>query len=462
MGEFIVVGGGVTGLAAAWELVTAGHMVSVLESGDRFGGKVQTSEVAGYAIEQGPDSVVSYRPAALDLARELGMAAEIVAVQEPRSVQLRVGGTMRPMPASMGLVLPTKLRPFLTTRVLDWPAKLRAGADLVLPRSLPAQDTSIGTLLRHRLGPAVVDRIAEPLLGGVYGASVDELSLDAVVPTLREAEQKHRSLLLASLAQGRRATAPGKPGSPFRSLRSGMGSLTDALQRELTAAGARLLPNWQVTSLRCTADGWQVQGRDWPAAHAQGVILAVGPKVAAELLGELAPDAAAALTAIPLGSSTSVALGFDRSAFEVQPVGHGHLEAGPGPAPISGVTLSSNKWPNRAPADKVLLRAFVPDRVGPIANAQEADLVRAVTEHVCRVYRIHGQPELVQTRRWRHSMPKYVVGHRALVERVTAGTGRYSGLAVAGSALHGVGVPDCVSSGRATARSVADSVTAQL
>jgi oxygen-dependent protoporphyrinogen oxidase len=457
MAEYIVIGGGITGLASAWELVSAGHQVTVVESDDFFGGKISTLATDGYLIERGPDSVVAYRPAALDLAREVGLGAEIVKVREPRSVFLRVDGKLLPMPSAMGLVLPTRLGPFVTTPVLSWRAKLRATADLLLPRSLSKDDQSIGALLRRRLGPGVVQRIADPLLGGVYGASVDELSLDAVVPSLRTAEAQHRSLLLASLAQGRASRQGSSPsGSPFRSLSNGMGSLVEALVDALTRKGAQLLSRWPVTQLTRSAGGWTAQGPEGQLLSAAGVILACGATATARLLGPIAPGASAQLKAIPLGSTTVITFGWPRSAFSEPPVGHGHLEAGPDRAPISGVTISSNKWPRRAPADKVALRAFVPDRVGPIASAPETELLKAVVGHVSRIYRVNGQPEMVQIQRWDACMPKYVVGHPQRVAQVAAELAALPGLVVAGSALHGVGVPDCVADGRRAARKLAD------
>jgi len=210
----VVAGGGITGLAAAWELARAGIAVELYEASERFGGKIRTEHVDGFLLEDGPDSFISYRPAAAALARELGLGGEIIGTTDPRTVHIRTGGHFVPLPDGIGLVLPTRMAPFVTTRLFSPLEKLAMARDLVLPRSPAGEDVSIGWFLRRRLGPALVARLGDPLIGGIYGASVDELSLDAVVPQLRTAEREHRSLLLASLAQGRaraRAAAAGSP-----------------------------------------------------------------------------------------------------------------------------------------------------------------------------------------------------------------------------------------------------------
>lgn len=453
MADVVVIGAGITGLAAAWELAGAGREVVVLEAGPAVGGKMVTEARDGYLIEHGPDSVVSYRPAALTLIRELGLGDQVISVNEPRTVHLRVAGRMRPMPAGMGLVLPTRLGPFVGTRILSWPQKVRAAMDVVLPRVMTDADMSVGELVRRRLGDGVVDRFVEPLLGGVYGARVDELSVDAVVPTLRTSEAEHRSLMLASLAQGRRARGSGAPGgSPFRSLRGGMGSLTDALVAALLARGVRIRTMSAVSTLDPAEGSVAVGLADGGAIPAAAAILACGARASAALVAPFAPSAADELAAIPLGSTWSVSLGFDAAAFPQPPLGHGYLEAGPDWSPVSGITISSNKWAGRAPEGSVLVRAFVPDRVGALVSAPAEEVLDTVTSYVGEILGARSQPQMRHIVSWAGAMPKYVVGHRQRVARVEA---ELSGsVRVAGSALNGVGVPDCVADGRRVARDV--------
>ncbi|MFB9621128.1 protoporphyrinogen oxidase [Brooklawnia cerclae] len=432
----LVVGGGVTGLAAAWEACRAGAEVTVLEASDRFGGKVFTERADGFTIEHGPDSFVAYRPAALQLIGELGLDDQVQASAGRRTVFLRAGGRLRPMPQGMGMVLPTRLGPFLSTRILSWPDKLRAALDLVTPRLLDDSDVAIGAFLRRRLGGGIVTKLADPLVGGIYGASVDELSLDAVLPSLRVNEAEHRSLILAGLAQGRATAGSGGssrgPSSPFRTLSGGLGTLVDALVASLREAGATLLTDQPVESL--------------DDHDADAVVLAGGAASSARLLARRAPAAAQALAGVPMSSSTVVTLAYPAEAFGTAPTHHGWLESEP--APVSGITVSSAKWTDRAPAGVVLLRAFVPARLGLIAEAPDDELVDAVTAHVGAVMGVDGDPVLTRISRWSRVMPSYTVGHPGRVAAVEEALADQPRLRVAGSALHGVGVPDCIADGR--------------
>ncbi len=444
----VVIGGGVTGLGAAWELTDAGHRVLLVEASDRFGGKVHSETVDGFLIEHGPDSFVSYRPSAVQMAADLGMADDVVSAVPPRLVHLRVHGRMEPIPAGMGMVLPTRLIPFARTRILSWPQKLRATLDLLLPRVLGPQDMSIGALLRRRLGHGVVARFADPLVGGIYGAPVDELSVDAVLPVLRTHEAQRRSLIVASLVQGRLARPASPDASPFRSMGAGMGSLVDGLVKGLRERDADLRTGARAVGLEMAGTRAVVTLADGTRHEAAGVVLAGGAACSAALLNDVAPAAAVALRAIPHGSTATVHLGFRADAFDTPLVGHGYLEAGPEPAPITGITIASNKWPGRAPEGMVLIRAFVPGRVGAASLLPDEALLDTVSAYVSRVLGAHSAPFLRHLVRWQDAMPTYTVGHldrvRAVAEALTA----TPQVRVAGSALHGVGVPDCLADGR--------------
>lgn len=460
--RLVVVGGGLTGLAAAWQGVCRGARVTVLEASDRLGGKVRTTRRDGFVVEGGPDCYVAYKPALTQLLGELGIADEVIAPGSGRRVALLSRGALRPMPAGMGMVLPTRLWPFVTTGVLSWPDKIRAGLDLLLPRRLEeGADVSIGAFLRSRLGDGIVDRYAEVMVGGIYGAAIDELSLDAVLPSLRQNEKDHRSLMLASLAQGRRAraagvTTPGAGGSPFRTLTGGLGRVVEVLADRLTEWGAVLRTG--VTAARLTGAGVELADGDFVAADA--VVLAGGAACSAQLLAEAAPAAAAALDEIPLASTTVVSLGFRVADFDRVPDSQGWLVADPGP--ISGVTTSSVKFAGRAPHGQVLVRVFVPDKRGPLTNAPDERLLAAVLDHVRPRLGVHGEPTLTRIDRWHAVMPKYTVGHLDRAATVDGELARHHPTwAVAGSALHGVGLPECVADGRRRADAVLDAAAAR-
>lgn len=459
--RLLVVGGGITGLAAAWEASQRGADVVVCEAADRFGGKVWTEEVDGALVDLGPDSVVAYRPAGMTLARELGFGNDMIAPRPGRRVSLHARGKMRPVPDGMGMVLPTKILPFVTTGVLSWPDKLRAALDVVLPRQLGKADTSIGWLLRRRLGGGIVTRFADPMVGGIYGCSVDELSLDAVLPSLRKNEDDDRSLMLASIKAGRasRTTkgATAGPSSPFRTPRSGMGTYVTELVRQLGERGADLRPRTRVEALTY-ADGMTTAtlSRDGSTSQESfdGVVLAGGVTSSRDLLQRDFPRASRALGEIPLASTSVLTFAWDADAFPEPVRTQGWLEAQA--APISGVTVSSVKYDGRAPRGTVLVRAFVPERIGPLCHADDTELYAMVTPWVQRYLGAMIPPRWTRVTRYDGVMPTYTVGHPGRVAVVESALSDRPRWRVAGSALHGVGVPDCIADGRAQAAAVLD------
>lgn len=450
--RLLVVGGGITGLAAAWEAVHGAEgrppaEVLLVEASDRLGGKLRTEVADGLLVEHGPDSFVGYRPAALTLAGEVGLSGDVIGTSGTRAVSLRSRGRLRPLPAGMGMVLPTRIGPFVTTGILSPADKLRAGMDLVLPRRLhDGEDVAIGAFLRARLGGGIVRRFADPMIGGIYGATVDELSLDAVLPSLRADEAAHRSLMLAALAAGRSARAGRGPGSPFRAFRGGMGSLVAALGRSLGQAGVDLRLGTSVAQLRPAGAGAQAVLDDGSVEDVDAVVLAGGVASSSALLTDPAPGAAAALAGVPLSTSVVVTLAYPADAFPGPVTTHGWLEADA--APVSGITVSSAKWEGRAPEGTVLIRAFVPARLGDIAYAPDPVLLDRVQTHVGGVLGARMPPELTRVARWERLMPTYTVGHLGRVAAAERGLAHLPAWRVAGSALRGVGVPDCVADGR--------------
>jgi oxygen-dependent protoporphyrinogen oxidase len=431
--KLLVVGGGITGLAGALEAARAGIEVTLVEAGDRLGGKVWTERVDTLVIEHGPDSVINYRPEALALARELQLGESIEEIASSRVVYMRSGGKLRPLPASMGIILPARLWPFVTTGILSIPDKLRAGFDLVLPRRLKVgEDQSIGEFLKYRLGPAMVRKFADPLVGGIYGASVDDLSLDAVLPSLRQSEEEHRALLLAARA-GRPRGKQTKASSPFRSLAGGMGTLIDALGEALDHAGVEIVTSQHVDSGVLSSSEYD---------H---VLLAGGVGSTKELLADHVPEAVALLEKTPLSSSTVVTLAYSDDQVGSGKASHGWLEAQV--APVSGITVSSAKWAGRAPAGTTLIRAFVPARLGAIATVGDQELLEAVRSHLGEVMGVRGEPSLTRITRWKNVMPTYTVGHLDRVAAIEKSL-EPTPWRLAGSALHGVGLPDCISSAR--------------
>ncbi|HEX9550996.1 MAG TPA: protoporphyrinogen oxidase [Candidatus Limnocylindrales bacterium] len=473
----LVIGGGITGLASAYALGRAGIPTLLVEGSRRLGGKVRTETVDGFVIEHGPDSFVSYRPAAVGLCRELGIGEVVVRPQEPRIVHIRADGRFRRFPDGMGLVLPTKLWPFVTSDLFSPLAKARMGLDLVLPRDGAEGDVAVGPFLRRRLGGALVERLAGPLIGGVYGTPIDELSLDAVVPQLRESERRHRSLLLATIAdvRARRAAAraaavaagTGTAGtnkvapqpSPFVTLAGGTQQLVDALVEAL-----RAMPHVGIRT-GCIAEALELEGSRVRVRFCGGerlapeaAILATPAPISADLLAPSAPEAAAPLRTIPHGATAVVNLAYGDDQLPDHLVGHGFLVAGDEPMTISAATLSSRKWADRAPDGTLLVRAFIGDGAGARSDAHrlpDAELIRAAHRDVAGSLGIRGEPFLTRVARYPAAMPHYTVGHLERIAAAEAALAPYPAIRIAGGAYRGVGLPDCIAQGRAAATSIA-------
>lgn len=458
----LVVGGGITGLVAARALARDGVPVVLAEAGPQFGGKVSTERFDGFTVEHGPDSFLATRPAAISLARELDLGDELVGTRDPRAVYIRYRGDLVPMPEGLGLVLPTKVLPFARTKLFSWPEKLRMSLDVVTPRRLGADDVAVGTYLRRRLGDPLVDRLAGPLVGGVYGTPIDELSLDAVVPQLRTAERDHRSLLFAGLTDGRamrRAIAARPAGSRplgvFVSLRGGMDRLTDSLVASAFEAGADLRTAFGVRSLTRAGSGVAACFCDGSLARFDAAVIAAPAPVAAVLLDDELPAASRALDGIPHGTSILVTLAYPREAVGRDLVGHGYLVPPTEGGPIAACTWSSEKWPDRAPADAALFRVFVRDE-GAWTTLPDAELVAAARADVERTLRIAAEPLFVRLGRHPATMPRYTVGHLRRVAAIEAAVSRWPAVVTTGASYRGVGLPDCVSAGHAAAALVGD------
>lgn len=466
----LVIGGGITGLVAARELARDGVPVVLAETGPRLGGKVVTEAADGFTIEHGPDSFLATRPAGVGLVRELGLGADLVGTSGRRTVYIRHGGRLVPMPDGLGLVLPTRVMPFARTRLFSWPEKVRMARDLVAPRCLGPDDTAVGTFLRGRLGDALVDRLAGPLVGGVYGTPIDELSLDAVVPTLRTAEREHRSLLLAGLADGRtmraaaakRAAAnPGvKPLGAFVSIAGGMARLTDALVASAADAGADLRTSFGARRLARSGAGVSAWFADGSTARFDAVVIATPANAAAVLLDEPLPAASRGLDEIPHGTSVLVTLAYPRERVGHDLAGHGYLVPRSEGGPIAACTWSSEKWAGRAPDGTVLLRMFVRDE-GPATSMPDAPLIAAARSDAERTLRANGEPTLVRVARYEHAMPRYTVGHLTRVADVEAAMGAWPAVTLAGASYRGVGLPDCIAQGRAAAARVSERLAAR-
>jgi oxygen-dependent protoporphyrinogen oxidase len=417
----VVVGGGIAGLACAYELSRGGARVTLVERDRRLGGVVRTERVGEFLVEGGPDSFLATKPWARELCEELGLADRLIP-SRARRVYVLSGGSLHPLPEGLFLTVPSKMGPFLRSGLISWRGKLRMAMDLVLPRGPDVEDESLASFVRRRLGREALEKLAEPLMAGIYVASAEELSLRATFPRFADMEREHRSLIRAL----RRAPPSGNV-SPFLSLRGGIGELVDRLVARLE--GVTILTGKEVLGLE---PSWRVRLADG-AIEADAVVLAV-PAYEAARLWPGVPE-------VKYVSTTVVSLGY--AAGDV-PEGSGFVVPRSEGRRILACTWSSRKFEGRAPEGRLLVRCFVK---GEGEGAEEV-----AREEMREILGLREEPLFARSWVWPRRNPVYAVGHERRMREFEERLPR--GLHVAGSGFHGIGIPDCVRDGRATARRV--------
>jgi protoporphyrinogen/coproporphyrinogen III oxidase len=437
----IVLGGGITGLSAAYELAVRQVPCTVLEAAPRAGGLIRTDCLEGFTIEAGPDSVLVQKPAALQLFDELGLAPQVIPTSLPRTAFILEHGRLHPLPASSMLGLPTTLRGIACYDLLSWPARARLALE-PFARASRQEDESIGSFFRRRFGASTVDLIAQPLLGGIHAGDVDRLSMRSLFPRLVQAERRSGGVLRS----GMRARPPGE--GLFRSLATGMSGLVRALERRLPPGTLRY--GTPATSIGWSGERWIV-GTAGGVLEGRAVIVAVPAWVAASLFAEFDPAIAMRCSEVPYVSTVSVALAWPRGQVRHPLAGSGFVVARRhNGRRITACTWVSSKWTGRAPAGQVLLRVFIGGAHDPDAvDLGDAELVTIAQRDIADVLGITQPPSLARVYRWRRAGAQHNVGHLARLADIEERLTRWPGLLVAGSGFRSTGIPDCIADGRA-------------
>lgn len=454
-----IVGGGIAGLAAAnrlRELARGGPPVEValFEAGDHLGGNVGTEHAGGFTMERGADCFITEKPWAMALCDRIGIRDQMIGTCEgDRRTLVLHAGKLHPLPEGFLMLAPTDMRALARSPLFSPLGKLRMALDLVLPRG-PGGDETLGSFVRRRLGREALERAADPLVGGIYTADPDRLSVAATMPRFLELERQHRSLILGLRA---RATAPVERGAAgaryglFASHVRGMGAIVDAVAARVGDAVRLRAP---VEELARDGGVWRFRaGGEAITADAMIVAAPAGP--AAALLGDVDPALAQALAGIEYASSATVTLGFDAPEVEKALTGFGFVVPEVERSALVACTFASRKFPGRAPPGYSLMRAFVggarhPER----ADLDDDALTAMVRAELGKILGITAAPVIVRVRRYRRAMPQYGVGHLERVSTIEARAAALPGLALAGAAYRGVGLPDCIRSGETAAELV--------
>jgi len=504
----VVVGAGIAGLGAAYQLkraANAGHNISytIYESDSRVGGQLWTDRPTLPGGEEaiadgGSDSFLTSKTASMArVARYMGIEDQINGtMDENKQTFIVKDGKLVPLPDGIMMFAPTKILPMATTKLYSWPAKFRMALDIVLPKKKrnPDEDEAIGSLVRRRLGPECLDRLAEPLVGGINGSDPDTMSTLGTYPMLLEMEQKYGSLILGFLAQRKKveemkAKFPPKPGQPartfFSSCQKGLDDFTNHMAKAVGEQNIKV--STPVTDVERTKDGrfkvtiqdeqgtdvirysgirFEEDGSRYEGAKSQGkemtveadaVIIAAPAWVAGQLLLSLTPDAAGILYNIPHSSCATVITAWNEEDAPFKKDWHGILAPGIEEQPVTGISLISSKWPGRAPKGTVLMRGFIGGARDDVThNLPDADLIELCRKSYTELLGLKpgAKPTYAKVFRFPKAMPQYIVGHPDRMKALNAYMDRVPLVSIAGAAYTGVGVPNCMESGESAALKV--------
>jgi oxygen-dependent protoporphyrinogen oxidase len=470
MKSVIIIGGGIAGLSAAYHLqknfANEGlpWRVTVLEASDHLGGKIHTERINGFVIEAGPDTFLASKPWATQLCQELGLGERLHGTNPTqKNTYILRKGQLLPLPDGLTMMIPTRFGSMLRTKLLNWPAKLRMGLDLFIPSRTLDGDESLGAFVSRRLGRSAYENLIEPLMSGIYAGDGDALSLQATFPYLRDLELTYGGLVKGALATRRKMARNGHraPGtrSAFLTPQSGLQEIVEALVMWLEKSGCELRTSQVVSSLGWNESQYSIELAKGKTLAADAVILAAPAFGSAKILRRLAPDLALALDAIPYVNAATVSLAYDQNELAHPLDGYGYVIPRREGQQALACTWTSTKFPHRASHGKALLRVFF-GRAGEgfEVPTDEAELVRLARQELAQTMNIHAEPILTRAFYWERAMPQYNLGHLERVKRIEQGVKDLPGLALAGNAYHGIGIPDCIHSGEMAATTITEHV----
>ncbi len=453
-----MVGGGITGLSAAFYLQRQARErgirleLTLIEAAHRLGGKIQTVRRDGFIVERGPDSFLARKAGMRDLVKGLGLENELVRSAAGQTYVLS-GEELHPVPGGSILGVPRDFSPFLSSGLLSWSGKVRAAAELMLPKPAPEADESVGAFFRRRFGGELVDNLIEPLLAGIYAGDIDRLSLESTFPQFRRLEQEHRSLLYgirkSSMMTGPQPLNPGE--GIYQTFRGGLDTVVRALEEALVSQGAAILKGVRAERCETERETMNLTLNDGSVLQSDGIILAVPHFMAKKLFkphGFLEE-----LDDMPFATVATVSVAFREEDVDQHLEGTGFVVSRNTDTAVTACTWTHRKWPHSAPEGHTLFRAYVGRRGNEmIVDISDSEISKAVLEDLRKTMDIRGEPEFVIVSRFPNAMPQYPVGHKDRVAEAKAELQRkFPGVELAGSSYGGIGLPDCAEQGKTAA-----------
>src|SRR5438093_3402045 len=459
MKRIAIIGGGISGLSAAFRLEHrrrqgAQFEYVLLESGPSFGGVVRTERVDDCLIEAGPDSFLTEKPWAADLCRELGLGDQLIGSNDAeRKSYILLKGRLVPVPDGLMFMVPTRILAVVFSRLFSLVTKVRMAQESFHSPASSSKDESVAKFVERHYGSDLVERLADPLLSGVYGGDSSQLSVRAVLPRFAEMEASHGSLGRAMLAARKKIVhaSNGPPRPLFTSPKDGMQQMANALAARLSAPSIRL--SAPVEQLKFKEGGWMVSAAGAGAPEFfDSLIIATPAHAAAAILQSVSTELANELRGIPYTSSITATLGYGHSVQSSLPPGFGLLVPRSEGRRLLAATFVHNKFPHRAPEDRALIRCFFGgSRDEEILQLHEDEILRIAGEELRQILGISAEPLFTRVYKWKAAMAQYTVGHLERLDRIDRLRQQLPGLALAGNAYRGIGVPDCVRSGKQAA-----------
>jgi len=450
--DVVIVGGGIAGLSAAYELSRRGISFLVLERSPRAGGVILSEEIDGFTVDGGPDALLIQKPEAIALCREIGLGDRLVSTKLPRIAYIQRAGRLHALPAASVLGIPTRVGPFIRTTLFSWPGKLRMGAELFVPPRRDDADESIGAFMTRRFGREATTYLAEPLLAGIHAGDVDKLSIRALFPRLVDAERMHGSLLRAfsirNPVRNPQSTVRSEEGA-FKSLPGGLSEMVNALVAALGSEHVRT--NTAVAAVSGRGP-FAVRTSAGESIEAKAIVLATPAFATAALLRDRDEEIARLAADVPYASAATIALAFDREDVRHPLTGSGYVVPRVESTGILAASWLSSKWPHRAPEGRVLMRAFAGGARDPRAlERSDAELVQLAMAALRPIVGLQRDPLFTRVYRWDRANAQHEVGHLDRMAAVDRALQRHPGLFITGSGFRGVGIPDCVADARRTA-----------
>ena len=452
MKRIAIIGGGISGLSAAFTLeqaIRAGASLeyTLFEASPRLGGVLVTDRVDGCLVEAGPDSFITEKPWAAELCRKIGLGDQLIGSNDrDRKTYILVNGKLVVMPDGLMFMVPTKILPTVLSPLFSLRTKLRMAAEWFHPPHRAEHDETVAEMVERHYGPEMVDRLADPLLSGVYGGEAATLSVRAVLARFAEMEAKHGSLGRAMLATRKKMKGSSNPAPPlFTSLKDGMQQMVDALVSKLNPRA--LEASTRVAGVIAQDGGWTVSA-GYESDHFDALIVGTPAGAAAHLLRTTDEKLANELGEIRYSSSVTVTLGYDEDVRRSLPPGFGFLVPRSEARRMLAATFVHNKFPHRAPENRAIIRCFLGGATDEqILAASDVEILHIVRSELKQIIKLEAEPRFTRVYKWKAAMAQYGVGHLDRLQRIEALRRNLPGLALAGNAFNGIGVPDCVRSG---------------